>query len=111
MSELREVKINIDPTVWEETVTELGYRVYRDVNIRGYSTQHIKGEIVIEVQPGFGIGLKEGKLIYDDWRGICDKHLQDIIPTYYEKLLKKRMPYANIQAKHNNKTFVFVIRS
>jgi hypothetical protein len=109
MSEIRKVKTRIDPKIWEETLTELGYTIYRNINIPGYSTQHIIGDIVINVE-GLGIGIKDREIIYDNWRGICDRHLQKIIPSYYEKLLKKGGVYSSIQAKHNNKRWVYILR-
>lgn len=100
MSELREVEVPIFENVFKEVCKKLGYTVTSG-NIRGYSTGHIQADIVIRIPEGYDIGIVNGKLIYDDWRGIAESHLKKIIPEYMESLLKSRgLQYQKVESKN-----------
>ncbi|RLG68364.1 hypothetical protein DRN93_02930 [archaeon] len=90
MSELRKIEIPVDERIFESVGRELGLRVERQAEIRGYSTQGMIGSPVIcgnRMDIGVVTEGNTKRIVYDD---MC-KEAQDVMTHYMDKYITKKL--------------------
>ena len=94
MSHFTTIQIQIkDGDILYETLQELGYKVERNSNIRGYLWKRTRADFVIRQQNGFDLGFRKNgdayELVSDFWGAQIDQKafLEPILQTYAHKNL------------------------
>jgi len=108
MSELRELEIPIDLDMLEGVARECGFSTSRGVTIKGFSTHNLMGELVIHTEKE-EIGVHNGKLVYDNWHGSCEKALKKIMPRYMDKYVTKRLGRKLVHKKEDANQVIYLV--